>query len=262
MDAAVQKEALRQQMLLRALWRDARPAVVGGWMRDGVRFERGLQAYRANAGALAERSLAAAFPTVRQLVGEASFAVLARAFWHACPPMQGDAAEWGAELAPFIAADAQLADEPYLADIARLEWALHRAERAADGPASPAGLERLAEADPARLRVVLRPGTALVVSAAPIVTIWQAHRSDAADRFAAVRAAFAAGRGENALVQRRGWKAEPSAVDAPVARFSAALLAGATLASALTEGGADFDFEHWLIGALHGGAIVGIEENP
>jgi hypothetical protein len=28
-------EALRQQMLLRALWRDARPGVVEGWLRDG-----------------------------------------------------------------------------------------------------------------------------------------------------------------------------------------------------------------------------------
>ena len=32
--AAEQKEALRQQMRLRALWRDARPGVVAGWLRD------------------------------------------------------------------------------------------------------------------------------------------------------------------------------------------------------------------------------------
>ena len=46
-------------MLLRALLGDARPGVVGGWMRDGARLARGLAAYRANAGALAERALAA-----------------------------------------------------------------------------------------------------------------------------------------------------------------------------------------------------------
>ena len=41
------REALRQQMLLRALWRDARPGVVAGWMRDDpARFQRGLQAYQ------------------------------------------------------------------------------------------------------------------------------------------------------------------------------------------------------------------------
>ena len=50
------KEALRQQMLLRALWRDAPPGVVGGWLRGAPeRWRRGLQVYQANAGALAER---------------------------------------------------------------------------------------------------------------------------------------------------------------------------------------------------------------
>ena len=41
---------------------------------------RGLAAYRANGHALAERALCAAFPVVRALVGEDSFAALARAF--------------------------------------------------------------------------------------------------------------------------------------------------------------------------------------
>ena len=75
-DTALQKEALRQQMLLRALWRDARPGVVAGWMRDGARFARGLAAYQANAGALAERALGAAFPTIAALLGDESFARL------------------------------------------------------------------------------------------------------------------------------------------------------------------------------------------
>ena len=258
----IDKEALRQQMLLRALWGDARPGVVGGWMRDGARFDRGLQAYRANAAALAERALAAAFPTVQQLVGEESFALLARAFWRAAAPERGDVAEWGAALPAFIAGDEQLADEPYLADVARLDWAVHAAERAADAAPAPAGMERLAGRDPASIVLRLAPGSALVVSSAPIVTIWQAHRSDDADRFVPVRAAFAAGAGENAFVARHGWKAEVQAVDAPAARFTAALLAGRDLAAALAEGGAAFEFEPWLIGALRRGAIDAVEEKP
>ena len=89
------KEALRQRMLLRVLWHDARPGVLAGWTRDGERFGRGLQAYRANAGALAERALAAAFPTLQQLLGDESFAALARHFWLASPPAHGDIATWG-----------------------------------------------------------------------------------------------------------------------------------------------------------------------
>jgi len=261
MNAEVQKEALRQQMLLRALWRDARPGVVAGWLRDGTKVQRGLQAYQANAGALAERALGAAFPTLVQLLGGESFAALARAFWHAAPPERGDIAEWGAALPAFIEADAQLADEPYLADVARLEWAVHQAERAADG-AAITGLERLADTDPARLTLLLQPGTVLLSSPFPVVTLWQAHRSAGEDRLAPVRAAFAAGHGEHALVRRRGWLAEVLALDAPAARFVAALLAGRDLASALHEAGDGFDFQTWLIDALQAGAVAAAKELP
>jgi len=261
MTADRQKEALRQQMLLRALWRDARPGVVAGWLRDGPRFERGLQAYRANGGALAERALAAAFPTLVQLLGDESFAALARAFWQAQPPVHGDVAEWGAALPAFIADAEQLAAEPYLPDVARLEWAVHEAERAADG-ATPSGLERLADGDPAALRLLLQPGCAVVSSAHPVVTLWLAHRSQAEDRFEPVRAAFDAGAGEHAFVCRRGWKAEVQALDPPAARFTSAVLAGRDLAAALSEGGDDFLFEPWLLAALQGGLLAAVTAVP
>lgn len=261
MDAAFEREALRQQMLLRALWRDARPGVVGGWMRDGARFARGLEAYRSNAGALAERALAAAFPTVQQIVGEESFAALARAFWRAAPPDKGDMARWGGTLPAFIEGDAQLATEPYLADIARVDWAVHACEHAAD-PQAPAGLERLNDCDPARTRLRLQPGCALVVSAHPVVAIWQAHRSAAEDRFAPVRAAFADGRAENALVVRRGWLGAVQALDDAGARFTAALLRGEPLAAALGAAGASFAFEPWLVDAVSAALIAAVEDTP
>ena len=44
---------------------------------------RGLKAYQANGHALAERALQAAYPVVAQLLGDESFADLARALWHA-----------------------------------------------------------------------------------------------------------------------------------------------------------------------------------
>ena len=243
------KEALRQQMLLRALLGDARPGVVAGWLRDGPRVDAGLAAYRANAGALAERALAAAYPTVQQLLGEDSFAALARGLWRRHPPLAGDIALWGAALPAFIADAESLASEPFLPDLARLEWAVHEAERAADAVA-PRGLELLADADPAALRLCLAPGTAIVSSAHPVATIWHAHRSRAGDRFDAVRAAFAADVGEQVLVARQGWKATVTALAADEARCTTALLAGHSLAAALQEAGARFDFEAWRIKAL------------
>lgn len=256
-DAAVQREALRQQMLVRALWRDARPGVVAGWLRGDTAL-RGLAAYRTNAGATAERALAAAFPTVQPLLGDEAFAALARAFWQQQPPQRGDLAEWGEALPAFIAGDAQLAGEPYLADVARLDWAVHAAAHAADAPA-PAGLERLATDDPATLHLRLAAGTTLVDSPHPVVSIWHAHRATGADRFDAVRAAFAAGRGEVALVRREGWPVRVHAVDAATARFTATLLQGGPLGAALAAAGAEFDFTAWLVDALRCGAVSGLE---
>jgi hypothetical protein len=262
-DAAAAREALRQQIMLRALWLDARPGVLAGWCRDGDRFARGLAAYRANAGALAERALAAAYPTLQQLVGDESFAALARAFWHRHPPERGDITTWGGELAGFVAAAQSLAEEPYLADVARLEWALHTAAGAADSSAAPPGLERLADADPATLRLLARPGTALVESAHPIVAIWQAHRAEAGagdDRFAAVRQAFAESRADAALVWRAGWRVEVAALPPPDAQFTAAVLGGQPLGAALhavQERSPSFDFTAWLLAALQRGWLAG-----
>lgn len=264
---SVAKEALRQQMMLRALWRDARPGVLAGWTRDGDRFARGLQAYQANAGALAERALAAAYPTVQQLLGEASFARLARAHWHQAPPVRADMARWGGGLADMLGATEGLIDqEPYLPDVARLEWAAHQAESAAEEAVEPHGLERLADTDPARLWLLPRAGTALVASEHPLVSLWQAHRPERVgqdDRFDAVRAAWAEGRAETALVWRRGWRVEVAAVPAADAAFTAAVLQGLSLGQALDQAldGATadpaFDFSAFLRVALQRGWLIG-----
>jgi hypothetical protein len=256
-DAARQREALRQQLLVRALWRDAPSGALAGWLRDRD-VSPGLQAYRANGGASAERGLAAAFPTVAQLVGDDSFASLARAHWQAHAPGAGDLSLYGATLPVFIERSEQLAGEPYLADSARLDWAVHVSEQAADAPDTPDGLEFLGQHEPARLKLRLRPGTALVSSPHPIATIWHAHRSDADDRFVPVRAAFAAGTGEHALVWRHGWRARVAAIADDEARFVHALLEGASLAHALRAAGEAFAFETWLIDTLRERRLTGV----
>lgn len=260
MNDPAQKEALRQRLLLRALWADADPQAIGGWLRDApARRTRGLQAYRAHAGALAERALAAAYPTVAQLVGDTSFAALARALWAAQPPQRGDIAQWGDALPGFIAASPQLADEPYLADSARLDWAVHQATQAADaGPV--AGLQALADTDPAQLRLRLAPGLALCRSAYPVASLWQAHRSTDADRFAGVRAALAAGRGEHALVWRHGLQVQVEALADADAHCLQALQQGASLAAALDAAGADFAFDRWLARALSAPWLAAVEQ--
>jgi hypothetical protein len=258
-DPGLAHEAQRQALLLRTLWRQAPDAALAGWLRDEpARVARGLSAYRSNGAAIAARAMAAAYPTVAQLVGADSFDALAAAFWHAVPPVRGDLAEHGAGLPDFIAADAQLADVPWLADSARLDWAVHRAEASADATVPPVGLERLAGDDPAALQLLLQPGTCLVASRWPIATLWQAHRSSADDRFAAVRDALAAGLAEAALVWRDGWRAQVTHLAGPDAAFTAAVLAGQPLLQALDAAGADFAFEPWLLDALRHGRLAAV----
>ncbi len=258
--SAGDREALRQQMLLRALWQDARPGVLAGWTRDGEAFARGLQVYRANAGALAERALAAACPTLQQLLGEESFAAMARAFWYRHAPLSGDIAQWGHELPAFIAEAQQLASEPYMADLARLEWAVQRAQTAADAAGGVAGLDALAGADAPRCVLQARPGTALLESLHPVVSIWQAHRDTGAGRFERARQALAEQRSETALVWREGWVVRVAAVPAAEQAFTRAVLQMQPLGAALETAGAAFDFAGWLVQALQRGWLARVAD--
>lgn len=248
-------EAHRQQQLLAALSRLGEPPPL---REPAARAERGLAAYRANASALAERALAASCPTVQAMLGEDDFAALARAFWHDHPPQRGDLGEWGSELPGWIAAQPGLAEWPWLADSAWLDLALHSCERAADALPELASLALLGESDPADIELQLMPGMALHVSRFPIATIHAAHRSDAPEAFAPVRAALAAGQGEAVCVSREGWRAVVHGLAPGEAAFMESVQRQASLASALEAAGEGFDFGAWLQRAITSSWLKGV----
>ena len=263
MSAAANREAERQQLLLRALWRDEPASALQSWLgpHDGANTQ-GLRAYRTNAGAIAERALAGAFPTVTALIGDESFGALARDFWHQQPPLRGDLGEWGAALASFIAASTALASEAYLADSARLDWLVHLASRAADAPDAVPALDALNDFPPEQLQLQLRAGCALLASAWPVAAIWHAHQGQGEDRFDAVREAFAAARGDRAFVSRDGFAVRVEALDEAAAAFTQALLAGGSLAAALDAAGDTFAFDRWLVQALQQQWLVAVQSLP
>lgn len=244
-------EAQRQQGFLAAL---AGRAVATSPLREsGDRATRGLEAYRANAESIAERALASCFATVQALVGEDDFRHLACEFWRAHPPGRGDLGEWGDAFPAWLATHAGLTAWPWLADSARLDFAVHRNERAADAVLDADSLALLESADPAQLRLVLMPGAALLRSPWPIVTIHRAHQLEGAvaeRAFAEVRSAVEAQRGEQALVARQGWRAVVHRLDPATADWTQDLLDGTDLGKALTHAGERFDFAAWLGTAL------------
>jgi len=219
-------------------------------------LERGLLAYRSNGHALAQRALAAAYPVVAELIGAESFEGLARHFWQHAPPARGDMAQWGEAFAAFIESLNELArEEPYLGDVARVEWALHAAASAADGAADPGSLELLQTTDAAVLTLVLCPGAKVLSSAFPAFSIVQAHVGDTlslADAGQRLRDGVA----ETALVWRQGFRPALRLAQPGEAAFIAALQQGHPLDHALSAA-PGFDVAAWLAPALHTGLLLG-----
>lgn len=261
-------EAARQLGLLQALRTstlgDLPPGALAQPGRHGdASGQAGVQAYRANAQAMAERALAAAYPALARWLGGEAMAALARDLWRAHPPARGDLAWFGAELASWLPRVPEWADMPYLADLARLEWAVHRAHTAADPADGPPDLQALAGEGAEALQVHFVAGSALIDSAWPVQTLWQAHQvaAEAEPDLGPVRAALAAGRGEATWVWRRGHRIELAALATGEAAFHEHLLAGATLGPALAAAsGRDptFSFEPWLLRALREGWLAGL----
>ncbi|MFT7773219.1 putative DNA-binding domain-containing protein [Roseateles sp.] len=211
----------RQQALVDALLGrgDAPAGMTGG--------ERGLAAYRGNLVALSERALATPFGRLRDALGEAEFASLAWTFWRAHPPECGDLGQWGGALAGFLVEHA--GESSGLPDLARLDWALHQAERAEDVALDADSLALLGHMPPEALWLRLRPGVALLAQSAGPVLVW-----------------------------RQGWRGQWQALSAAEADFTRCLLDGTSLAEALAAAEvkgsgatADFDFGAWLQAALH-----------
>lgn len=261
-DDGFSREAARQEALVAALWpTDASAtAAIEDWCDGGsVTAARGLQAYRTNGVANATRALEGAYPTVRSLVGADGFQMLARELWSAHPPVRGDLAQWGESLAAFLEAHPDLSQWPYLGDCARLDWAVHRCERAADAHWDPASLARLGDTDPQQLQIQLSPGLAVIASPWPVVTIYQAHRDGAApEALAAARDAVQASLGESVLVCRSGWRAQIHRVDQVTVLWTQRLLSGDSLASALdavsdASAVGPFDLAGWLAAAIAAG---------
>jgi hypothetical protein len=140
--------------------------------------DRRLAIHRNNVAASLAGVLHAHFPVVARIVGTEFFEAAAVAFVRRAPPVSPVLAEYGGGFASFLGSFAPAADLPYLADVARLEWARTVACNAADG--APIGIERLAaESDLGAVRLSLHPAAQVVASPWPIVSIWQANTHDA-----------------------------------------------------------------------------------
>jgi hypothetical protein len=217
---AIQQDLAGALLDADAAWRTQR------WLAgDASLIEQRLAIYRANVAASTTKALVAAYPVCRQVVGETFFDGLARAYQQLVPSVSGDLADHGAEFGAFLSEFPHTQSLPYLPDLARLEWAVHRAYGAQDAqPWDKQRLARIALAQQSAIRFDWAAGTAIIDSSFPIARVWLIHQPDFEGEFSvdwSVR--------ERVLVSREGLRVVVSALGAGDAAFIAGSLAGGAL---------------------------------
>ncbi len=217
--------------------------------------EKRLAIYRHSVFATLRGALADLYPVVQRIVGGATSARLADAFIRDTPSASGDLNDFGGEWAEYLAAHPVAQDLPYLQDVARLEWAWHRAFHAAD--ADVFDLARLAHVDAARhgdIVFALHPSVSLLASAYPLLRIHEVNQPDYnGDMLVDWRV------GDQVIIARDGMAVVMRALDAGQAAFLRALADGQVLANAADAAiaaDAAFDLQRTLIDAVQSSIIV------
>lgn len=217
-----------QQIFADALLSASAEGALAAMLRPAPLAAR-LAVYRGNLAGSWTRALAGAFPVVAQLVGDDFFAALAREYGTHHEPATADLNAFGGGFADFLDGFPHVASLPYLPDMARLEWLLHRASHAADAePLAPAALAHLAPAAFEGCRFVPHPAAAVFASRWAVVSLWQAHQPGSGVPFPEDIAQASWG-----LVYRAGWQPDVLALDQGAYGALAALADGATVGAAL-----------------------------
>lgn len=142
----------------------------------------GLASYRGTVFANWRNALGATFMVVRELTGVPFFDAAVDAFARAHPSRGGDLNVYGDAFPGFLAGYPPAQALAYLPDVARLEWAMDEAQRAADAPGSAQDLigaiAAQAPADVTAMCLLLDPSCRLLRSPHPVLRIWRAHQPD------------------------------------------------------------------------------------
>ena len=248
-------EGDRDEFVLALLYPDLPPpASLTAW--HGEQPLRRFAVYRNNLFVGLSKALEERFPVCARLVGEAFFRAMAQAYVRVSPPRTPILFEYGENFAEFISTLAPARELPYLADIARLEYAVGRAHHAAD--ADPLSLEAMRSLSRDRLygaTLSLHPSAQLIASKYPIVSIWRANilEGDAT--------AWELSAAQDALVLRPRLEVQVHALPPGGYAFTQALAQRRTFSSAAetaARDAKDFDLTDCLRVLLASRAIVAI----
>jgi hypothetical protein len=183
-------------------------------------------------------ALKANFPVTLQLLGRAFFEQAARRFVPAHPPRRPCLFEYGADFPDYLRGLPQLSALPYVAEVARFEFARIASYNA---PAETyLSAEMLAGLSPDRLEAlpVRRAQHAQIVAAsAPVLALWKAHQAAEPD----LSGIDMAPRPHALLVCRPERTLMVQELDEPAARFLSAVEHETSLGRAAAESGVEGD---------------------
>jgi Putative DNA-binding domain len=255
---------LELQRAMRASLVDRNDGPAAAMLADNVPAER-LNVYRNTFVTGLTKALRLSFPAIHRLVGKDFFEGAAAVFIAGQPPRAAYLDDYGADFAQFLSGFAPAASLEYLADVARLEWAVNRAIHALDvEPFDLARLETLVPEDQARVSFVPHPSIGLLRTDYPVDVIW---RGVLAGDDAALAAVDLKSGPVHLLVERRATGVEVSRLPAAAWRFAHALCDGRPLvdvfdACSREQGEAARGHEVWLAEHLAAGRFVDFRLAP
>ncbi|GLI95501.1 HvfC/BufC N-terminal domain-containing protein [Methylocystis echinoides] len=201
------------------------PSGLKAWHKGFV--TKRFSVYRNNVVFGLINALAERFPVCLRLVGADFFGAMAKSFVRSSPPKSPILVEYGEDFPGFVSTFERARELPYLADVARLEWAIGRAYHAAD--ATPLSLESI-RAIPANSLgeaiFTLHPSVQIVSSRFPILSIWSTNTFDTAVQEVSLY------RGEDVLVLRPHLEVEAHLLPPGGFSFVSALIKGGTVSAA------------------------------
>lgn len=167
-----------QTRMLEALRSGDWAAVSSSFAGDGDRRSLGLRVYANNWMHALISALRDTFPAVRGALGEEAFVPIAVGYVRADPLARDGLLMWYGSSFPDALDAASTVGAPYLADLARLEYAWLEAYHAPEAsPLPPAALAALTPAQLVGARVHLHPSLRLRRSDHAVERVWQHYRS-------------------------------------------------------------------------------------
>jgi hypothetical protein len=166
-----------QQNFLSAIYSNDETAITKSIKQSDLSSKAKIQIYRNNVFSSLHKVIEDAFPVIKRLVGKEFFKYLASNFIKEFPMTQQNLEDYGESLEQFLCKFEPAKQLPYLPDMARLEWAFHKAatcEKAAT--INTNSLSSIKQADYFNLKFTSHPSVSLVSSPYPIGKIWEMNR--------------------------------------------------------------------------------------